>query len=67
MLSTYATGFKQNGSFSAIAASSNYNVCAAAQPVPDMFENKENTRSLLPQMSMIDAVIGQIRGWEAQL
>ncbi len=32
------------------------------QIAPDLFENKENTRSVLLHMSMFDAIIGQIRG-----
>jgi len=33
-----------------------------AQIALDLTENKENTRSVLPHSSMIDAVIGQIKG-----
>jgi len=32
------------------------------QITPDLFENKENTRSVLLHSSMFDAVIGQIKG-----
>jgi hypothetical protein len=34
----------------------------AAQIALDLFENKENTRSVLLHSSMFDAVIGQIKG-----
>ncbi len=37
-------------------------VSVTAQIALDLFENKENTRSVLLHSSMFDAVIGQIKG-----
>ncbi len=36
--------------------------CVTAQIALDLFENKENTRSVLLHSSMFDTAIGQIKG-----
>jgi len=46
-----------NGNYSAF-----HQYSVAVQVAADLFENKENTRSVLLHSSMFDAVIGRISG-----